>query len=453
MQREDKMTLEKSMKRFTAFWFSQTLSEVGGAVNIFAITIYITQVMYTDPSEKAVLAFAIAANNIAYNLAYILSQPFVGVWTDRLDRKKILLYCNYTAGFLTLILFMFMYTENLSLIMILCYSFILGIIKSFIISSFTASIVMIVPEKHLSRANGMTQTSFSLSQTVAPTIATFLISLPSLLDINFFSLQANERSISIPILLDGLTFLLSAVILGFLHIASPRNSANITARKSFLTEVKNGLTYFNTSFVWLLMVIAVGNLLIPVISMLYPILIRYNLSGELITRGLDFKTGLAIITTLGSVGGLCGGIAISIFGGLKRKRIYGVIVPLIFSGIFMILFGLSSHIYLTGIIASFIFFMLPITTTHSSTIWQLGTPKEVQGMVFSVRRFISQMTLPLSGVLAGFIGSEMNPGVAISILGLILAVFNLVQLFNKKLISIEEHNINVNDSNNAKLNG
>lgn len=447
------MNVEKSMKKFTAFWFSQTLSEFGGAVNIFALTIYITQVLYIDPSEKSALAIAIAANNIAYNLAYILSQPFVGVWTDRLDRKKILLFCNYSGGALTLLLFVFMYTDNLNIILILCYSFFLGVLKSFIISSFTASIVMIVPEKHLSRANGMTQTSFSLSQTAAPTIATFLIALPSLLNIDLFSLQSSGKSISIPILIDGLILILSAIILGFLSIPSPRNSVDKIAKKSFIMDFRNGLKYFNVSFVWLLIVIAVGNLLIPVITTLYPILLKYNLSSGLIERNLDFDMGLAIITTFGSVGGLCGGIVIAIFGGLKSKRIYGVIVPLIFAGIFMFFFGLSNDIYLTAFIASLIFFMLPITTTHSSTIWQIGTPKEVQGMVFSVRRFISQMTLPLSGVLAGYIGSQLNPVTAISTMGLILALFNAAQLFNKRLISIESHKINTSNPSEVEVNG
>lgn len=437
-----KMFPQKSFKKFSIFWFSQTLSEVGGAVNIFAITLWLTQVMYNDPSQKSALAIAIAVNVVAYNLSYVFSQPFVGVWTDRLNRKSIMLVSNFTGGVLTLILFFFMYTEELNIIILVCYSILLGIIKSFVIGSFTASYIMIVPEKHLSRANGMTQTSFSLSKVVAPTIATFLIAIPSFFDISMLSLQGQNKSISIAILIDGFTFFIAALILFFLSIPSPNTNKKVSQeRKSFFSELKHGLSYFNISLIWLLSLIAIGNLLIPVITTLYPILIKYGLATELQDKNMSFETGLAIVTTLGSAGGLCGGLVITLLGGLRKNRIYGVIIPLILAGIFEICFGLSSNIYITGLFGGLIFFMLPITTAHSSTIWQLVTPKEVQGKVFSVRRFVAQITLPISGVLAGWIGSTMDPGRSIIVLGIISTLFSISQLFNKKLLEVENYKI------------
>ncbi|SET49280.1 Na+/melibiose symporter [Salinibacillus kushneri] len=435
---------QKSFKKFSIYWFSQTLSEIGGAVNIFAITIWLTQVMYNDPSDRTMLAFAIGANTVVYNAAYVLSQPLVGIWTDRLDRKKILLFCNYVGGLLTLILFFLMFTETLkSLIILLIYSALLGILRSFIISSFTASYIMIVPEKHLSRANGMTQTSFSLSKVIAPTIATFLISIPAFMDTYIISFQGEEQAISLAILLDGVTFIISAVILGFLYIPSPSENNKKLRKKSigFIKEMKSGLSYFNRPLLWLLGLIAVGNLLLSVVTTLYPLVLKYSLNGELQSNGLDFDTGLAIITTLSSIGGLCGGLVMTLFGGLKKNRIYGVIIPLILAGVFEISFGFSDNIYISGIIGGLIFFMLPITTAHSSTIWQLVTPKEVQGRVFSVRRFVAQITLPLNGVLAGWIGSSFDPAKAITILGVIFTVLSVTQLFNRQLLSVENSKV------------
>jgi MFS transporter, DHA3 family, macrolide efflux protein len=40
-------------------------------------------------------------------------------------------------------------------------------------------------------------------------------------------------------------------------------------------------------------------------------------------RGLTFETALALIGPMSGLGGLAGGAFMSLWGGLKRKRVYG----------------------------------------------------------------------------------------------------------------------------------
>ncbi len=57
---------------------------------------------------------------------------------------------------------------------------------------------------------------------------------------------------------------------------------------------------------------------------------------------MTFEAALALMATVGSVGGLAGGLLVSTWGGLKKKRVYGVIVPIMISAVAMIGLGLST---------------------------------------------------------------------------------------------------------------
>jgi hypothetical protein len=65
-------------------------------------------------------------------------------------------------------------------------------------------------------------------------------------------------------------------------------------------------------------------------------------------------------------------------------------------------------------------------------------PHELQGRVFSVRRVIAQFTIPFSTLLAGLLGGVFNPGIVIAVLGGILVVFCIAQLFNPVLLRVED---------------
>jgi MFS transporter, DHA3 family, macrolide efflux protein len=100
--------------------------------------------------------------------------------------------------------------------------------------------------------------------------------------------------------------------------------------------------------------------------------------------------------------------------------------------------GLSSWLYLTAAMACVTHAMMPLMNAHSQAIWQVQTPRELQGRVFSVRRLIAQCTWPLSTAFAGLVGGLINPGIVIAVLGGILIVFCAAQLFNPFLLRVED---------------
>ena len=140
---------------------------------------------------------------------------------------------------------------------------------------------------------------------------------------------------------------------------------------------------------------------------------------------------------MGSIGGLAGGIFISTWGGLKKKRIYGILVPILVLSIALIIYGLTPIFYVAVAMNFIIFAMVPIANTHQLVIWQTQTPNELLGRVMAVRRFIAQCSIPLSILFAGWFAGIYNPGITLSLLSGMLLIFGVFQFFNPHITHVE----------------
>jgi hypothetical protein len=189
---------------------------------------------------------------------------------------------------------------------------------------------------------------------------------------------------------------------------------------------------------WLLGTFTVVNLLSSPVGVLQQLLLKFNLVHDWTARDMSFATALALMSTVGSMGGLAGGVLISTWGGLKKKRVYGVIIPIMISATAMLGLGHSTGLYMAAIMAFTSHAMVPIMNSHSQTIWQTQTPREMQGRVFSVRRVMAQFTTPMGAALAGWVGGQFDPGLAIATFGMLMLAFSTVQLFNPYLMRVED---------------
>jgi MFS family permease len=136
-------------------------------------------------------------------------------------------------------------------------------------------------------------------------------------------------------------------------------------------------------------------------------------------------------------GGLAGGVFMSVWGGLKRRRVYGVLVPMICGGLAEIVLGLSPFLYLSAVAGFLSAATSPLLNAHSQTIWQTQTPRELQGRVFSVR-LIAQFTRLIGTVAAGWFTGPFDPRYVLAALGSLFAVFCVAQLFNPYLLRVED---------------
>ena len=437
-------------RTFVIVWITQSISVFGSALTLFALNIWLLQSLYPRPEQKPQLALAISAMSLCFAIPLIVGAPLAGAWADRHDRRRTMLVTDFVSGLLSLAYAALVITHLLNLGILLVLITLSATFASFHEASFDTSYAMLVPEDKLPRANGMMQSIWSLSGILSPVLAAGLIALPGLArqrGMALFTtgaLASLHDGAALAMGLDALTFFLAAGTLLFLAIPSPKRTDLAPAEgkptKSFWADIKEGAVYIwhRRPMLWLLGAFTIINFLSGPVDIFLPLIVKFNLQPDWSGRGLTLETALASLSSVGAFGGLAGGLLISLWGGLKKKRIYGVVGSMIFFGAGMFSFGISSRLYAS--MASLFLFNLtvPVMNAHSQAIWQTQTPHELQGRVFSVRRLIAQFSWPLSTALAGVLGGAFNPGSVVAVLGVLLVVFSIVQLFNPILLRVED---------------
>lgn len=440
---------KNGFRTFLIVWGTQSVSVFGSALTFFCLTIWLTQILYSAPEQKSELAFALTAVSLAFGLPAIFGAPLAGAWADRHDRKRTMMAMDILNGLISLSLVVLIAADKLSLWILLTLMVASSIIGSFHNAAFDTSYAMLVPEAQLSRANGMMQTMWSLSSILSPAIAASVISLPALArqgkigsSVGSF-LAGLQTGIPLAITIDAITFFFASAALIFLFIPSPQrgdlSDDSSQPKPSIWTDVKEGAVYILKRYpmLWLLATFTVINFT-GAAFVLQPMLVKFNLAADWSVRGFTLETALALLGTIASLGGLVGGIIVSTWGGLKKRRIYGVVLPILAASLTMIVYGLSPWIYLTAVAAFLFDALIPVMNSHSQAIWQSQTPHELQGRVFSVRRLIAQFSWPLGTALAGALGGAINPAWVFAGLGLVGALFCTAQLFNPYLLKIED---------------
>lgn len=433
-------------RTFLLLWSTQSISVFGSELTFFALSIWLMQTLYPHPEQKPELTVALSAVSLSFALPRLLLIPIAGAWADRHDRKRTMMVMDGANGGLSALLAVLVISNSLQLPGLLVLLVLHSVFGVFHNSAFDASYAMIVPERKLPRANGMMQTIWSLAGIISPGIAAAIVALPTLLRQSGTPgvIAALPDGTALAMLIDGATFGIAAAALLFLEIPSPHRSdlhdEQGRARKSLLADVKEGARYIwdRRPMLWLLGTFAVVNLFGAPVGVFLRLMLKFNLAADWTARGLSFESALALMATAGSVGGLVGGTFISAWGGLKRRRVYGVIVPILINALATLGLGLSAGLYVAVVMVFTTSAMGPLMNSHSQTIWQVQTPRELQGRVFAVRRLIAQFTSPLGVALAGLIGGQFDPGLVIGVSGGIMLVFSVVQLFNKELLRVED---------------
>jgi MFS transporter, DHA3 family, macrolide efflux protein len=437
-------------RTFLIMWVTQSLSVFGSALTWFAVVIWLTQTRFPLDSQKPELAFALTAISLTYIITLALA-PIAGAWVDRHDRKLTMLAVDLGNGVLTLVLMMLMLTNTLDVWMLVILMVFFQALGPFHHSAFDTSYAMIVPEKHLPRANGMMQTMWSLSGILSPALAATIIALPALARQGLLPgalgdwLAPLTNGAALAIGLDAITFFIAAFALLFLYVPSPKRTDLRAAdgtkiKKSMWADIKEGALYIRRRppLLWLLATFTVVNFASAPVELFVPLLLKFNLAGDWERLGFTFETALALITTLGSIGGVVGGVIMSTWGGLKRKRVYGVVIPIMVGGVLQVIYGMSPSIILSAAMSFAIVSLIPVLNAHSQTIWQTQVPRELQGRVFAVRRVIAQFSQPVGTLLAGLASATFNPGAIIAVLGGITVIFCIIQLFNPYLLRVED---------------
>jgi len=440
---------KNGLRTFLFVLVTQGISVIGNTFAFFATTIWLTQTLFPSAEQKPLLAMALSAVGLAFAVPAIVVAPIAGAWVDRHDRRRTMMFMDLASAVIMLAMAWMMMAGTMDLWNLVAILALSAVVGQFHAAGLDTSYAMLVENKMLPRANGMVATVFALSGIVAPGLAAALIALPSLArqgKVSLFTPYLSRLADGVPlaIIADAVTFFLAAAALSVVSIPSPKradlDSAAGNPKKSMWVDVKEGAKYIvdRRPLLMLLLTFAVANFALGPIGVFSPLILKFKLAPDWGARGMTFETSVALVNTVRAAGGVAGGFIISAWGGLRTRRVYGVLFPLAAAGLAQVAFGLSTSLYFTAVASAMSAAMIPLANAHSQSIWQNQTPREMQGRVFAVRRVIAQCTAPVSTAMAGWAAAEMDPGFAMAILGGVAVVLSLAQVLNPAMTRVED---------------
>jgi len=441
----------KGFRTFVIIWITQSFSVIGTSLMLFVMNIWLTTKVYPGYDQKSLLAGALSAISIAYAVPALVLAPLAGAWVDRHDRRKTMIVMDAVSACLGLLLLLLL-RKNLLEVWSLCL--ILAGYSSaatFHGAAFDTSYAMLVSEKQLPRANGMMQSIWALSGILSPALAAMLISLPTLAGngsitgaVGRFLVGIGDGTI-LTVGINVLTFTIAAITPLFLTIPSPNRSdlVNVAGKKkkSIWKDILEGANFIwrRPPLLWLLITFLMVNLTSAPYGVLQPMLVKFNLAADWSARGLSYEAALAFLGSVSGIGGVIGGVLMSTWGGLKKKRVLAILIPMVLDGVAQMVFGITTRFSVAIAMAFALSLWLPIMNAHSQSIWQSQTPHELQGRVFAVRRLIAQCMGPVGTAIAGWAGGVLEPGVVLAVMGFLTAAVCLGQLlFNPAIMQVED---------------
>lgn len=400
-------------KNFIIIVVGQIISLFGNSIQRFSMSLYLLEFTGSTATFAKVLAIS--------TIPYILFAPIAGRLSDKINRKKIMVYldffCVALIGGYGLILFKGRDNE----IIIGTVMFILSVCYTLYGPAVVSSIPQLVDENKLTSANGIINQVGAVINFVGPILAGVLY--------GFFGIK-------IIVLVNAISFLLSAIMELFLDIPdvvknfeediSPKKERIVSinfVKKSFV-DMKNTFLYLKREKSIVLGIIlsyALCNIfLVPVLSIVAPYFINVLL-------GLPSEV-YGIVEGICVLGMLLGGLWISLKPKLfTMKKIYYTYFPMIIGVTIMSMLGFISlnNYVLAGLFAvggMAIMLSLSLSNVLTLTFIQKEIPATILGSVSAFSTAIATVSVAPGQLL---FGQVIDIGIPIGVILVITAIANL----------------------------
>lgn len=362
------------MGTFTVIWLGQVISLTGTGMSNLALGLWAWQ-QTGSATALALMTFFATAPALVFG-------PLAGALVDRWDRRAVLALSDTAAGLGSLAVAALFALGRLEIWHLYVVGALSAACQSFQWPAYSAAITVLVPKEQYGRANGMVSLAEPVSAIVAPALAGALVSLIGIGGV---------------LAIDVASFLFAVATLLAVHIPAPARSAEgaAAARNSLLADSAFGFRYIwaRKGLLGLLSVFLIFNLLSAFSFGLMAPYILARTGGDAAVMGAT----MAIF----GVGGIAGGVAMSIWGG-PRRRIDGVLVGMAVSGVLGVaLMGLGRSLPAWAAALFITAALMPMTNGSSQAIWQAKVPPDLQGRVFAARRIFAQLCFPLGLLIAG----------------------------------------------------
>jgi MFS family permease len=394
-------------RNFRLFWAGAFLSNIGTWMQTVAQGWLVLQL--TDS------AFWLGVDGFAATSPGLVLTLLGGVFADRIDRKRLLIYTQAGAGLTALTLALLIFTGVVSdashVWIILVASFITGCCFSLASPSYQAITIDLVGREDLSNAIALNSTQFQLSRVVGPTLAGVGFQLFGLAGCFF---------------VNGLSFIAIIIALSLVRFESadgtaiaPRAGTAAGKRQTTMWhDLTNGFRYvWSRPRVFLLLLIsAVASLFGAPYMTLMPFFTRNVL-------GLG-ETGLSVMMGVAGAGSFLSALMLTFLGHLRRKGLY-VLGGSAACGACIVGFALSRSVPLSLVMLFGIGFSIVCSIAVTNMLLQELVTDEMRGRVMSMFMFSFIGAWPIGSFIAGVAARRFGAPHTLAVGGLIIVLFNL----------------------------
>jgi len=387
---------------FTRLWLASIVSNAGTHITNLALPLTAALTLGANPPQMGLLAIAGSLPNLLFGL-------LAGVWVDRTRRRQVLVWADLGRALLLASIPLAAFLGSLTFIHLYVIAFVTSTLSIFFTIASVAVLPSVVKREQLVEANSKFALSDSVMTIAAPSTAGGIVQL----------LSAPKA-----IIVDAISYVLSALSLGGVRISEKPSQAKLT-RSQVWKEVREG-----------------GQALIET-----PLLRALTISGLIGTIGgsmqaavailfltRDLSLGPALIGLLSACGGVGSLLGAVIAGRLGRHIGIGMAVILgnflwIAGGLLTPLAGFAgvSLPYLVGgaMIAAI---GATIFSVNQMSLRQHLTAVELLGRVTAARRFVIFSLAPVGSALGGVLGSTLGLRATL-VLGGLVGMASVVVVF------------------------
>jgi MFS family permease len=363
------ITIIREMRLFLIIWLGQVTTFVGSSITAFALDIWVYE------RTGSVTQFALIT--LFNTLPLFLIAPIAGPFIDRWDKRWTMIISDMCASLGTLAIGALLIFGKLEVWHIYLANIFSSAFIAFQAPAYIATNSVIVPQKHLTRANGMMSLLYGLSRIAAPPLGGVLLGMIHLQGI---------------IVIDFITVFFAIVPLMFLRIPEIKSTPESVKANSFFEDVTYGWKYLRERpgllglmFISTFSVFITGG--IQVITT--PLVLTYAPITVLGTILSIFGSGIVIGSLLSSI------------WGSSQRSIETICLCTLVAGILVFISGLTPSLIIFTICICLYFVISTFASSPAQALFQRKVDINVQGRVFSMKGAIDVAFYPLGYIVVG----------------------------------------------------
>ena len=362
------------LRGFTVIWIGQVVSQLGSAMTWFAFSIWAWKITGEATTLALVLFFSY--------IPTLLFSPIAGALVDRWNKRLVMALSDLGTALATLVIFLLYITHFLQVWHLYVAALFAGVFLAFQFPAYSATTTLMLPKDQYARAEGMLGLSQAIPGILAPLLAAALLA-----KIDFAGVMV----------VDLLTFLAAFGTLLWVHI--PQSAKiQLVQQGNLWKESLFGFRYiFERPGLRALVILFLG-------GNFFEGLCTTLIAPMILARAANNPVVLGSVESIGALGGILGGVLISLWGGPKR-RILGIVIGWTCAfGLGLAMMGAGGVWIIWAIAYSCFAFFAVIVNSSEQALWQTKVAPGVLGRVSATRLLLIQVpylvAMPLAGWLA-----------------------------------------------------